>query len=158
MTLADESLKEADGFSAPADEQHALSLLKLIEEQGGADGLHSSEVYELYQRADGLLQETEDAEALARLRACARLVMRRLAGPEIGREGFNMYEVVHDFEARLIGQALEESGGSVTRAAKLLGMHHQTLTAMLQTRHKRLQSKRTPPEKRLKSIIKVVKQ
>jgi DNA-binding protein Fis len=154
MALADEPPKESGGLSAPAEEQPALALLKLIEEQGGAGGLHSSEVYELYLRADGLLRETQDAEALARLRACARVVMRRLAGPEIGREGFNMYEVVHDFEARLIEQALEEACGSVTKAARLLGLTHQTLGTILNTRHKSLAGKRTPVRKRLRSIFK----
>src|ERR1044071_3851220 len=154
MTLADECLKESEGFSAPADEQPALALLKLIEEQGAADGLHSSDVYELYQRADGLLQQTEDAETLARLRSCARVVMRRLAGPEVGNEGFNMYEVVHDFEARLIAEALEEAHGSVTKAARLLGLTHQTLGTILNTRHKSLAGKRTPVRRRLRSIFK----
>src|ERR1041384_2797772 len=102
MTLAEERLREPDAFSASADQQPALALLKMIEEQGATDSLHSSEVYDLYERADGLLKETQDAEALARLRACARVVMSRLAEPEIGREGFNMYEAVHNFEARLI--------------------------------------------------------
>jgi transcriptional regulator with GAF, ATPase, and Fis domain len=61
---------------------------------------------------------------------------------------------VQEFEERIIEQALTESGGSVTGAAKLLGLKHQTLISMLKKRHKALQLKRTPPEKRLKSIIK----
>ena len=154
MTLASERLKEPGGVSAPADEHPALALLKLIEEQETTCRLHSSEVYEIYQRADGLLQETQDAETLARLRACARVVMRRLAGPEIGHEGFNMYEAVHDFEARLIEQALEEARGSVTKAARLLGLTHQTLGTILNTRHKSLAGKRTPVRRRLRSIFK----
>ena len=153
MTLADKRLKEPGGFSAPADEQPALALLKLIEEQGATHSLHSSEVYELYQRADGLLKETQDAEMLERLRACARVVMSRLAEPEIGGEGFNMYEAVHDFEARLIEQALEEARGSVTKAARLLGLTHQTLGTILNTRHKNLAGKRTPVRRRLRSIF-----
>ena len=154
MTLADECLKESEGFSASADEQPALALLTLIERQGGAGGLHGLEVYELYRRADGLLQETEKAETLARLRVCARVVMRRLSGPEVGHEGFNMYEVIHDFEARLIEQALEEAHGSVTKAARLLGLTHQTLGTILNTRHKSLAGKRTPVRRRLRSIFK----
>ena len=153
MTLPDERRKEPGGFSAPADERPALALLKIIEEQGGAGGLHSSEVYELYRRADGLLQGTQDAETLARLRACARVVMLRLAEPEIGREGFNMYEAVHDYEARLIEQALEEACGSVTKAARLLGLTHQTLGTILNTRHKSLAGKRTPVRRRLRSLF-----
>ena len=154
MTLPDERPEEPGDFSAPADEQPALALLKLIEEQGATDSLHSSEVYELYQRADGLLKETQDAETLARLRACARVVMRRLAGPEVGREAFNMYEAVHDFESRLIERALEEADGSVTKAARLLGLTHQTLGTILNTRHKSLAGKRTPVRRRLRSIFK----
>ena len=154
MTLTDESPEGPGDASPPADEQPALALLKLIEEKGATGRLHVSEVYELYQRADGLLKETEDAEALSRLRACARVVMRKLAGPEIGREGFKMYEAVHDFEARLIEQALELEDGSLTRAAKRLGLKHQSLSHMLQSRHPQLLGKRTPPTPRRRSIIK----
>jgi predicted transcriptional regulator len=49
---------------------------------------------------------------------------------------------------------LEDAGGSVTKAARLLGITHQTLNAMLDGRHKRLKEKRTPAKRRLKSIIK----
>lgn len=140
--------------AAGAHAQAALALVTLIEEHGAACHLHGSEVYEIYRRADGLLHDTPDAESLERLRACARVVMRRLAGPEVGSEGFYMYQVVHDFEARLIEQALEEGGGSVTKAARLLGLTHQTLGTILNTRHKSLAGKRTPVRKRLRSIIK----
>lgn len=154
MTLTDERLSEPGGFKAPSDEHPALALLRLIEEQGPSYRLPQSEVYELYQRADALLKETHDAEALARLRACARVVMRRLTVPDVSREGFDMYEAVHDFEARLIGQALEEAHGSVTKAARLLGLTHQTLGTILNTRHKDLANKRTPVRRRLRSVFK----
>ncbi|MBV8860115.1 MAG: hypothetical protein JOZ02_24500 [Acidobacteria bacterium] len=153
MTLPDERPERPGGFSAPADERPAPALLTLIEEQGADGSLHSSEVYELYQRADELLREREDAETLARLRTCARVVMRRLAGPEVGSEGFNMYEAVQDFEARLIERALEKACGSVTKAARLLGLTHQTLGTILNTRHKSLAAKRTPVRRRLRSIF-----
>lgn len=153
MTLAEERPMDSGGLSTPAEEQPALALLDLIEEQGAARGLRGSEVYELYQRADVLLEETGDAETLSRLRTCARVVMRRLAGPEVGDEGFNMYEAVREFEARLIERALEESCGSITKAARLLGLTHQTLGTILNTRHKGLADKRTPVHRRLRSII-----
>jgi DNA-binding protein Fis len=154
MTLADECLLEPGGFKAPDDEQPAHALLKLIEEQGATYRLPQAEVYELYRRADQFLKETQDDDALARLRVCARVVMRRLAGPEVGREGFTMYEAVHDFEARLIERALEEARGSVTKAARLLGLTHQTLGTILSTRHKGLAGKRTPVRRRLRSVFK----
>ncbi len=80
--------------------------------------------------------------------------MRRLSDTSFHEKNFSLFGAVHDFEAKLIGQALEESGGSVTKAAQLLGLTHQTLISILSTRHKALSEKRKAPQKRLKSIIK----
>jgi tetratricopeptide (TPR) repeat protein len=130
------------------------AMLTLIEEHGASKRLMPSEVYEAYLRADRLLRETQDAEDVERLRACALIVMRRLAQTPIHERGFSLYGAVHELEAKLIGQALEESGGNITRAARLLGLSHQTLISILETRHKALAGKRKPAQKRLKSIIK----
>lgn len=113
-----------------------------------------AEVHDAYLRADRLLKGTRDAEEVARLRAGALVVMRRLSGTPVHEKEFSLYGAVHEFEAKLIGQALEDSGGSVAKAARLLGVNHQTLSAMLDGRHERLRQRRTPPQKRLKSIIK----
>jgi tetratricopeptide (TPR) repeat protein len=128
------------------------AVLTLIEEHGGR--LSGPEVSKLYIRADRLLRGTQDSEDIARLRACARVAVRRLTGMHLHDKNFSFYGAVHELEARLIEQALEEAKGSVVRAAKLLGLKHQTFTSMLQTRHQKLLSKRTPRERRLKSIIK----
>ena len=69
-------------------------------------------------------------------------------------KNFSFYGAVQELEARLIEQALELEGGSVTRAAERLGLKRQTLSNMLKVRHKRLFGKRTPPVPRLRSIIK----
>ena len=90
---------------------------------------------------------------MARLRACATIVMRRLAGSRIHDKDFSFYGAIHELEAKLIEQALAEAGGSVVRAARLLGITHQTLGTMLSQRHKNLAAKRTPREKRRRSII-----
>jgi tetratricopeptide (TPR) repeat protein len=131
-----------------------LAALTLIEEHGARRVLSAEEIYELYCRADRLLKDAQHAESIARLRACARIVMRRLAGVPFGDKNFTIFNAVHELEAKLIRQALEEAGGSVTRAAKLLGVRHQTFLSMLNTRHRKLLEKRRPPEKRLRSIIK----
>jgi tetratricopeptide (TPR) repeat protein len=131
-----------------------LAALTLIEEHGERRSLMKEELYELYCRADALLKETQDAEDVARLRACARIVMRRMSGARLLGKNFSLYSAVHALESKLIERALEEAGGSVTRAAKLLGLKHQTLIAMMRTRHRELQKKRSAPEKRLRSIIK----
>ncbi|HEV2708049.1 MAG TPA: helix-turn-helix domain-containing protein [Pyrinomonadaceae bacterium] len=130
-----------------------LAALTLIEEHG-ASRLSPMELYSVYRRADELLKKTQDTEAIARLRACARVVLRRLSGVNIHDKDFNLYGVVYDFEAKFIEQALEESDGSVTRAAKLLGMRHQSLVYLLKTRHKKLLKSRTPPRRRGRTVFK----
>jgi tetratricopeptide (TPR) repeat protein len=131
-----------------------LAALALIEEHGGRRAITWEELYDFYRRADKLLHDTQNAEEIARLRACARIVMRRLAGVQLEEKNFTLFGAVHEFEAKFIERALAKAGGSVTHAAKLLGIHHQTLTAMLQTRHRRLLKKRTPAKKRKRSIVK----
>jgi tetratricopeptide (TPR) repeat protein len=132
----------AEGAGALA---HAgLALLALIEEHGATRLLTMGDVYKAYQRADRLLRDTQDADDIARLRACARIVMRRLAGVQPHDKTFSFFSAVHEFEAKIIEQALDEAGGSVTRAAKLLGLTHQTLGTILSQRHKQLTGKRRP--------------
>jgi DNA-binding NtrC family response regulator len=91
---------------------------------------------------------------MARLRACDRIVIKRLSGLELRDRNFSFYSVVREYEARLIEQAPAETDGIVTRVAKILKLTHQTLGYMLKRRPKQLQKKRTPAKKRLKSIIK----
>jgi tetratricopeptide (TPR) repeat protein len=134
--------------------QAGLAALTLIEEHGATWRLAEAELVNVYNRADELLKGTQDAEDIARLRACARMVVKRLSGLELRDKNFSFYSAVREYEARLIEQALTEAEGSVTRAAKILGLTHQNLGYMLKNRHKKLAEKRTPPEKRLRSIIK----
>ena len=51
-------------------------------------------------------------------------------------------------EHDLIGHALDVAQGSITYAARSLGMSHQTLNYMLHTRHKDLLKNRTPVRRR----------
>ncbi|MCA1614664.1 MAG: hypothetical protein LC795_11095 [Acidobacteria bacterium] len=131
-----------------------FAALALIEEYGAGRLLTQAEVYKAYTRADRLLKDSQDAEDAARLRACARVVMRRLAGVQLHDKNFSFYGAVQELEAKIIEQALEETGGSVTKAAKLLGLKHQTLGSILNQRHRRLLRKRTPAVPRRRSIIK----
>jgi tetratricopeptide (TPR) repeat protein len=137
---------------AGALESAGLASLSLIEEHGAAR-LSEAEVYEAYCRADDLLGRTQDAEAVARLRGCARLIARRLAEVRMGSK-FSLPEAVRKYEARFIQRALKEAEGSVTRAAKHLGINYQVLVYLLKTRHKELIPARTPAKKRRRSIIK----
>jgi tetratricopeptide (TPR) repeat protein len=137
-----------------AQNSAGLALLTFIEEHGPHGALPAVDFYEAYQRADGLLAKTQDAEDVERLRSCARTVMHRLAGVRLRDKDFTFYGAVHELEAKLIEQALEEAGGSVVRAARMLGLTHQTLGTILNNRHRDLLDRRRPPEKRLRSIVK----
>jgi tetratricopeptide (TPR) repeat protein len=134
--------------------QAGQAALTLIEEHGATWRLPELEVSKVYQRSDELLKGTQDAEDKERLRACARIVIKRLSGMQLPDKNFTLHGAVHELEARLIEQALELEGGSITRAARRLGLKRQTFSQMLNMRHKNLFEKRTPPQKRLKSIVK----
>lgn len=134
-----------------------LATLALIEEHGARRTFSHADLYALYQRADRLLKDTQHPETIARRLACAQIVMRRLVGIQPDDKNFTFFSAVQEFEEKLIEWALEQAQGSVVRAARLLGLTHQTFSSMLNRRHKKFLEKRTPRVKRLRSIIKVPK-
>src|SRR5687768_18189495 len=67
--------------------------------------------------------------------------------------GFSLDSEVLRYEGNLIGKALEESRGSVTRAGRLLGVTHQGLAFILYGRHSDLLSLRTSVQRRRRSIV-----
>lgn len=68
-------------------------------------------------------------------------------------EGCSLVEEVLSYEKGLILRALKATQGGVTSAARLLGLTHQTLSFILNTRHKDLLSVRKPVQRRRRSII-----
>ena len=74
-----------------------------------------------------------------------RLAVREKSGLISGR---TFKEEIHSLEHDLIEHSLEVNEGSVTRAAKNLGISYQELHYMLNTRHKDLLTLRTPPRPR----------
>jgi DNA-binding response OmpR family regulator/predicted negative regulator of RcsB-dependent stress response len=129
-----------------------LAALALIEEHG-RERLSEAELFDVYSRADELLKDTQDAEEVARLRACARIMGQRLIGARLSDKGFMLPDVVLAYEAKFIREALEAEQGSITRAAKRLGVKHQLLSQILKTRHKELLYLRTPAKPRRRSIF-----
>lgn len=67
--------------------------------------------------------------------------------------GCSLQEEVKHFEGELIRRALEAAKGSVSGASRLLGISHQTLSFILQGRHKTLQPVANLAGKRKRSII-----
>ncbi len=62
--------------------------------------------------------------------------------------GRGLIEEIRSFEHDVIKRALENAQGSVTHAARSLGLSYQALSYMLQTRHKDLLERRTPVRRR----------
>jgi CheY-like chemotaxis protein/Tfp pilus assembly protein PilF len=140
------------GQDSGASSHAGLAALTLIEEHG-ATRLSLSELYETYRRADELLKNTQDAEDIIRLRSCVPIVVKRLYGVKLSDKNFSLSQAILSYEAQFIEQALETEHGSVTRAAKRLGLKHQTLAHILRKRHRELLNKRTPAVSRRRSII-----
>ena len=67
--------------------------------------------------------------------------------------GRTLSEEVNSYEHELIKRALENAQGSVTHAARSLGISYQALGYMLETRHKALLTERTPARRRMRRIL-----
>ena len=136
-----------------------VAAVTVIEELNFYLSVNDLQAY--YCTAEMLLAQSQDRGLQARLGECARRVLAaELAGSkgevEAGgaiRPGFSLDAEVLRYEGSLIRKALEDSGGSVTRAARLLGVTHQGLAFILNGRHSDLLSIRTPVKKRRRSII-----
>ncbi|HYO92332.1 MAG TPA: tetratricopeptide repeat protein, partial [Pyrinomonadaceae bacterium] len=124
---------------AGAVENAGHALLSLMEEH--AERITEYELLDTYERAHNLLKDTQDAGTIKRLRACAirivsdrraSLLQRRVRSLADFWANFNLNERVRTYEARYVRRALIDGQGSVTRAARLLGLHHHaTLSSML---------------------------
>ena len=152
INILREAVKVAQESGALTQAGHAA--LTLIEEHGMSWRLPQTDLANTFGRAGSFLKGSQDVEDKERLLACAQMVIKRLSGMQLHEKNFSFYGAVHELEAKLIEQALELEGGSITRAAERLGLKRQALSQMLQARHKKLFAKRTPPIPRLKSIIK----
>lgn len=117
--------------------------------------LSPSEIGTMYQEADRRLGDQLSLDLMARLRSCAHLATSNSANVIGNNSAAGSFEQeVHKRESELIKSALETAGGSVTRAARLLGLTHQGLCYIINHRHKDLLSSRAPIRVRRKSIIK----
>jgi tetratricopeptide (TPR) repeat protein len=140
-----------------------MAAVTAIEEL--SDYLSINTLQQYYSTAESLLLNSQNRSIKTRLGECARRVLTaELASERVGRggssnvpismvPGFSLDAEVLRYEGSLIRRALEDSRGSVTRAARLLGVTHQGLAFILNGRHSDLLSIRTPVKKRRRSII-----
>jgi tetratricopeptide (TPR) repeat protein len=129
------------------------AALTMIEELGAE--LSSEVLSATYERAAELLGNSQHPGIIARLNKCSQRVLHLLVScpTQIDWSGFSLRDAVRRYERRFIERALQESKGSVTRAARLLGLKHQTLIALMKSRHRDLMAARKPISRRRRSII-----
>jgi tetratricopeptide (TPR) repeat protein len=128
-------------------------FLTILEEV--KNSLAPLEIGNMYREADMKLGDQLSPELLGRLRNCARLATANSGVRSNENLSAGSFELeVHKRESELIRSALETAGGSVTRAARLLGLTHQGLCYIINHRHKDLLAARAPIRIRRKSIIK----
>jgi CheY-like chemotaxis protein/tetratricopeptide (TPR) repeat protein len=129
-----------------------LSIIEELEEK-----VPAKELVSIYRSAVELLKGSQDPSTGKRLIACAdklldaweQLTRRDQRSNEHTWDGFSFKDHVRDAEQAVIERALRDAGGSVTRAARLLGFrHHQSLIHLINSRHKELLKTRSPVRKR----------
>jgi tetratricopeptide (TPR) repeat protein len=152
-TALDRAIEVASSAGDP--DRGGIAAVSAIEEIGSE--LSPEAMLAYYRTAESLLAQSQNRGIKGRLGECARRVLSvdaKPAQPSALGNGFSLDAEVMRYEGSLIRQALQTSGGSVTRAARLLGVTHQGLAFILNGRHSDLLSVRTPVKRRRKSIIK----
>lgn len=119
-------------------ESAALAALALVEQI--PEGLSDDELLTILERADDRLANTQNAALLRRQKNCFRRLASRVLWPDWP---ISLEDSVHRHEARLILRALEDTGGVIRRAARLLELSRQRLQKILNNRHKDLRIKIT---------------
>jgi tetratricopeptide (TPR) repeat protein len=114
-----------------------------------------------YAAAAKLLDGSQDPTTVRRLLACAMMVIEALTSrteqsevEAASWEGFSFKREVLKVEKSLIERALRDAGGSVTKGARLLGFrHHQSLIALINSRHRDLLGTRSAVRKRRQHLF-----
>jgi ActR/RegA family two-component response regulator len=157
-TTLDQAVEIAQTAGNP--DRGGIAAITAIEEL--SDGLPVDVLQDYYRTAETLLSNSQNQSLRTRLGDCARRVLSVALSETSAsstdkvpplQQGFSLDSEVLRYEGNLIRRALEESGGSVTRAARLLGVTHQGLAFILNGRHSDLLSIRTPVKRRRRSII-----
>jgi CheY-like chemotaxis protein len=135
-------------------EAAGVAALTIIEEL--SELLPSHDLSATFDRAVELLSTSGNRESKDRLLASSRRVLflvGSLPAPPAWK-GFNFFDAVLHYEARLIERALHDAGGVVVRAAELLGIGRQSLNSMLHKgRHQALAELCSSVEHRRRSLM-----
>ena len=110
-----------------------------------------------YKSAVDMLRNSQDPSTSSRLILCSSQIIQSLTPSEDDEaeteieswDGFSFKREVLKVEKKFIERALRDAGGSVTRASRLLGFrHHQSLIALINSRHRDLLGTRSAVRKR----------
>lgn len=112
-----------------------------------------------YATLQDAIEAAQQAGALSRAGEAALILIEELGEHLTPRTAKtpasnSLVEEVHCYERDLIMQALIKAEGSVTRAARLLGVSHQRLIYIIKNRHQDVRSVRSPAIRRHKTIRK----
>jgi tetratricopeptide (TPR) repeat protein len=126
-----------------------LAALTMIEE---IDELPPEIQYAAYEQAREWLATSQSEDIKQRFEAVGKKLALELRGEQTGEstaevlynKPFVLPDEVLKFERELISNALIKVNGSITQAAKFLGVSYQRLGYILETRHKDLLKQRTP--------------
>jgi CheY-like chemotaxis protein/tetratricopeptide (TPR) repeat protein len=134
--------------------------LSIIEEFGNK--ISAKDLIAIYRSAIDLLKSSQHPETGQRLINCADALLETLGQLELQDQkseeqtwqGFSLKQHVKESEKTVIERALRDAGGSVTKAAHLLGFkHHQSLISLLNSRHKELLKARSVVRKRRRHLF-----
>lgn len=174
---ADLTLRQAMETAVTAgDASYAGRAAVVLLEEVGNELSHEQRI-DLYLVADRLLGETgkNDSQSLIRLLRAARPLIKGLqhtspvsAISEVREEkkevnlaealdGKSLADAVRRYERALIELALNSSDNSVTQAARLLGVSHQSLSLILHSRHQELKTGLKQRKRRQRHIISIDK-
>jgi tetratricopeptide (TPR) repeat protein len=133
-------------------EKGGLAALSLVEQL--AEQLSDDELCTLLEFARNSLRDTQNAETRDRLTECTYRALTIIHTARPDWSNFSLDQTLRRHEARFVQMALEDSDGSVTKAAELLGLPgHQSLNFILKRRHPDLLAARTPIRPRRRSIM-----
>lgn len=118
-----------------ADDLESAGLAALAFVEQLPECLSDDELFTILERADDRLANTQNSDLLRRIKDCFRRFVPRILWPNLPT---SLDESVHRHEARLIRRALEEAGGVIRQAARLLKLSHQRLQKLLNGEHKDL--------------------
>ncbi|HVG34884.1 MAG TPA: tetratricopeptide repeat protein [Pyrinomonadaceae bacterium] len=155
-TEAEKTARAAVELLEQSDQQDLLAEALIAHGTALARLGFYSQSYATLQHA---IETAQQAGALGRAGEAALILIEELGEhlnprKEKTSASRTLVEEVRRYEYDLIRRALEATRGSVTRAAKMLGVTHQRLIYIIEKRHKDLRSFRTPAKRRYKSIIK----